>query len=96
MMLRIFAALLCIFEIVKGDANLALTDKNPIAHFQQSCSRENSRRVRHFVDTTILSKYIKSFNGKIDALPATCKLNPKYDLYLVSFASVILVSVGIG
>lgn len=50
-------------------------------NFIHICSREVSRKVRFFVETIVLKKFVESFNGSINELPNTCVLNPRIDYY---------------
>jgi len=45
------------------------------------CSREQSRRVRHFVESVLITKFQNTFKYDLAELPDSCLLKPERDLY---------------
>lgn len=70
----LFDNAVCIFDSM-------VTSNDNYDSDSQACSREQSRRVRHFVDTVLMAKFTKSFKYDLEKLPATCLLNPERDLF---------------
>ena len=61
---------------------LKLPNGNP--NYVNICSREISRKVRFFIETIVLKKFIQSFDGNLNDLPDSCILKPQFDYYVVS------------